>query len=69
MELILFFYCSKQDRGAEIKSISYITREEPFPYLYENADFSINTIKDSIKEGELKADKILKGLALDKQEG
>ena len=28
-------------------------------YSYENADFSRNTIKDSIKNGELKANEIL----------
>jgi NTE family protein len=50
----------KQERGAQIKTISYITRDEPFPYLYENADFSQDAIRNSIREGELKANQILK---------
>jgi hypothetical protein len=29
--------------------------------MYENADFSPKTIKDSIKEGESKTNEILKG--------
>jgi NTE family protein len=51
----------KQERGAEIKDIIYITRDEPFPHMYENADFSPETIKSSIKEGEAKTNEILKG--------
>ncbi|MCC2649655.1 MAG: Patatin-like phospholipase [Nitrososphaeraceae archaeon] len=33
----------KQERGAEIKDIFYITRDEPFPHMYENAERSIVT--------------------------
>jgi NTE family protein len=51
----------KQERGAEIKDIFYITRDEPFPHMYENADFSPKIIKDSIKEGEMKTNEILEG--------
>jgi NTE family protein len=51
----------KQERGAEIKDIIYVTRDEPFPHMYENADFSPETIKNSIKEGETKTNEILKG--------
>src|SRR5918994_729978 len=51
----------KQERGAEIKDIFYITRDEPFPHMYENADFSPEIIKNSIKEGEIKANEMLKG--------
>jgi NTE family protein len=51
----------KQERGAEIKDIFYITRDEPFPHMYENADFSPKIIKDSIREGEMKTNEILKG--------
>jgi NTE family protein len=51
----------KQERGAEIKDIFHITRDEPFPHMYENADFSPQTIKNSIKEGEAKTNEILKG--------
>ena len=50
----------KQERGAEIKDIIYITRDEPYPHMYENADFSPETIKDSIKEGEAKTNELLK---------
>ena len=46
--------------GAEIKGVYYITRSEPFPSLYENADFSVDTIKTSIRDGELKTNQKLK---------
>src|SRR5215212_8799754 len=49
-----------EQHGAEIKDVYYITREERFPSLYENADFSVETIKASIKDGELKTKDILK---------
>src|SRR5215210_2246673 len=49
-----------EEHGAEIKSVHYITRSEPFPSLYENADFSVDTIKASIEDGELKTNQILK---------
>jgi NTE family protein len=48
-----------EKHGAEIKRVYYITRSEPFPSLYENADFSLNTIKASINDGELKTKQIL----------
>ena len=48
-----------EEHGAEIKSLYYISRDEPSPSIYENADFSRDTIKDSIKNGELKTNKIL----------
>jgi NTE family protein len=51
-----------EEHGAEIKRIHYITRSEPFPSLYENADFSVETIKASIKDGELKTKQILKAI-------
>jgi NTE family protein len=51
----------KQERGAGIKDIIHITRDEPFPYMYENTDFSPETIRNSIKEGEAKTNEILKG--------
>jgi NTE family protein len=53
-----------EQHGAEIKDVYYITREERFPSLYENADFSVETIKASIKDGELKTKDILKGSGL-----
>lgn len=52
----------KEDHGAEIKKIFYISREEPFPHIYENADFSPETIKSSIKEGEAKTNEALRRL-------
>ncbi|HJT47595.1 MAG TPA: patatin-like phospholipase family protein [Nitrososphaeraceae archaeon] len=51
-----------EEHGAEIKNVHYISRDEPFPDLYENADFSVDTIKTSIKEGELKTKQILKDI-------
>ena len=47
-----------EEHGAEIKRVHYITRSEPFPSLYENADFSVDMIKASIKDGELKSNQI-----------
>jgi NTE family protein len=49
-----------QEHGAEIKAVHYITRSEPYPSLYENADFSLGAIKNSIKDGEIKTNQILK---------
>jgi NTE family protein len=49
-----------EEHGAEIKDVFYITRTEPFPYLYENADFSVDAVKNSIKDGELKTAQIIK---------
>jgi NTE family protein len=54
----------KKDHGSEIKSIHYITREEKHPHMYENADFSVNTIKESINDGELKTNEILKDIKM-----
>jgi NTE family protein len=48
-----------KEHGSEIKKIAYITREERFPYLYENTDFSPEGIKNLIKEGESKAKQVL----------
>ena len=53
-----------EEHGAEIKRVHYITRSEPFPSLYENADFSVDTIKASIKDGELKTNQILKDIKI-----
>lgn len=49
----------KRERGAEIKSIIHVTRDEPFPHYSENTDFSIETIRNSIKDGESKTNEIL----------
>jgi NTE family protein len=51
---------TKQEHRAEIKDIIYVTRDEPYPHMYENADFSPETIKTSIKEGETKTLQALK---------
>ncbi len=53
-----------EEHGSEIKRVHYITRSEPFPSLYENADFSVDAIKASIKDGELKANQILKDIKI-----
>jgi NTE family protein len=58
-----------EEHGAEIKGVYYITRDEPFPSLHENADFSIDTIMASIKDGELKASQILKDIKTKKKKG
>jgi NTE family protein len=54
----------KKDHGSEIKSIHYITREEKHPHMYENADFSVNTIKETNNDGELKTNEILKEIKI-----
>jgi NTE family protein len=53
-----------EEHGAEIKRVHYITRSEPFPSLYENADFSVDTIKASIRDGELKTKQTLKDIKI-----
>src|SRR5215207_4818861 len=50
--------------GAEIKGVYYITRSEPFPSLYENADFSVDAVKASIRDGELKTNEKLKDIEM-----
>jgi NTE family protein len=56
----------KQDTGAEIKDVYYISRDEPVHSIYENADFSPKVIKNSIREGEMKTNQILDKIAKDK---
>jgi NTE family protein len=53
-----------EQHGAEIKGVYYISRDEQFPSLRENADFSIDTVKASIKQAELKTNHILKNITL-----
>jgi NTE family protein len=55
-----------EEHGAEIKAVYHITRYEPSPSLYENADFSRNAIRDSIKDGELKTNEILQNIGWEK---
>jgi NTE family protein len=52
----------RRDRGAEIKNIIHITRDEPFPRYYEDTDFSLETIRSSIKQGESKTNEILQSI-------
>jgi NTE family protein len=54
-------YKKISERGAQVKGLYYISRDEPFPDLYENADFSIDTVKAPIRDGELKTKQILNG--------
>jgi NTE family protein len=49
----------KQETGAEIKALYYISRDEVVHSIYENANFSPEAIKNSIREGELNANKAL----------
>ena len=49
----------REDHGAEIKEIYYISRDEMYPHIFENADFSPDTIKELIKSGEDKANKVI----------
>jgi NTE family protein len=53
-----------EEHGAEIKAVYYITRNEEFPSLYENADFSVDTIKTSIKDGESRTNEILRDVKI-----
>jgi NTE family protein len=53
-----------RERGAEILRIAYITREEQFPYLYENTDFTLSGIENLIKEGESKTKQVLQQIEL-----
>jgi NTE family protein len=57
-----------EEHGAEIKGVHYITRGEPTPSLYENADFSKDAIKASIDDGELKTNRIIKDIQKKKKE-
>ncbi len=53
-----------KEHGSEIRNIAYITREEQFPYLYENTDFSREGIKSLIREGESKTSEVLQKAGL-----
>ena len=53
-----------EEHGAEIKGVYYITRSELFPSLYENADFSVDTVKASIREGILKTSQKLRDIEM-----
>jgi NTE family protein len=47
------------ERGAIIKKITRIERTEDVHFLFEVADFSINTIKKLIEQGEIDAESAL----------
>jgi NTE family protein len=51
-----------ENHSAAIKETYYIKREEKEPNLYEDADFSINVIKKSIKDGELQTNKVIQSI-------
>jgi len=53
-----------EQHGAEIKGVHYISRDEQIPALRENADFSLDTVKASIKQAEIKTNHILKDIKL-----
>ncbi|MCI0556956.1 MAG: patatin-like phospholipase family protein [Nitrososphaera sp.] len=53
-----------KEHGAEIKKIAYITRDEKYPYLYENTDFTPQGIRNLIKEGESKTSQVIKKMGL-----
>ena len=50
----------KQEHGAEIKDIFYVTRDETNPHIFENADFYPESIKNSIEEGETKTNQAIR---------
>jgi NTE family protein len=50
--------------GQKIKGVYYITRSELFPSLYENADFSVDTVKASIRDGESKTNQKLRDIEM-----
>ncbi|MGE0243635.1 MAG: patatin-like phospholipase family protein [Nitrososphaeraceae archaeon] len=54
-----------ENYSAEIKETYYITREEKDPQLYENTDFSVDVIKNSINDGELQANKVIQNMTKD----
>ena len=53
-----------ENHGAEIKETYYITREEKDSNLYENADFSLNVIKNSINDGESQTNEVINVMSL-----
>jgi len=46
------------DRGTIIQKITKIERQEESHYIFEDADFSLATIKRSIKQGNDDAEKV-----------
>ena len=48
-------------RGAIIEHVVKIERKEDTHYIFEDADFSVATIKKLIRQGEQEAEEALKG--------
>lgn len=59
-DIKLEYHKIAKERGAIIRKILRVERNESMPYLFEDADFSLKTIKGLIQEGELDADDVLK---------
>ena len=57
----------KEETGAEIKGVYYISREESHHSIYENADFSPRSIKTSIKDGERKTKEVISKIEKDQK--
>ena len=55
----------KEETGAEIKGVYYISREESGHSIYENADFSPRSIKASIKDGERKTEEVISKIKIE----
>jgi NTE family protein len=47
-------------RGAIIEEVVKIERKEDVPFIFEDADFSIATVKELIRQGEAEAERALK---------
>lgn len=58
-----------EERGAIIDEITRIERDEDLHFLFEDADFSIATIKKLIKQGEEDTEKTLARKEKEKQKG
>jgi len=52
-----------ENHSAEIKETYYIKRKEKDSNLYENADFSVDVIKNSIKDGELQTNQVINDMS------
>ena len=50
-----------RERGAIIENVVKIERKEDVPFIFEDTDFSISTIRKLIREGEEDAEQVLAG--------
>jgi NTE family protein len=48
-----------EDRGAVIQEVTRVERKEELHFIFEDADFSLATIKNLIRQGEKDADNVL----------